>query len=651
MIPAKDGQFLNRASCPGMGRHAWVRLVQRVSVLAVFSLTAFARSSAMAGSPGDAVTTPVRVMANGAISVSDDPSPAPTDAAPKTGANRPLSLTDEMDASAPPPEYPASEMESVLDDSSPALALGMQMQDKGEDQVVSEDEAAKRADDPMIESVQSRDEKSEQLVVARNSSAVITLKKKVDGVEIADPTIADVVLTSPTRVIVSGRAFGTTQLVLRIGDQQRTIAVSVELDLRHLQHLIASIAPSADVQFRSINGMVVLMGTVPDGETSDRVAELAAMAQGGEVKNQLTVAGVQQTMLRVVVAEVNKTALRELGVNWAIGGSSWSRDFFFANNLNQINPTTFTSSGLNNVLSPSRAYRSLLTRPPVSGFGQTTALNELGQLTYGVGAVGNTAATNVTFGFPRGEFQLFMNALRENQLARILAEPNLVAISGQTATFLAGGEVPIPVAQGGAVAGSITIEYKEFGVRLGFTPTVLTGQIIRLHVMSEVSDAVPGQVLNNGLPLFTFTTRRVESTIECGNGQTFALAGLLREQVRSVADKIPGLGDLPVLGALFSSVRYQKDDTELVVLVTPQLVEPLEPHQVGPPPGALMRDPNDYELFALGKLEGEPQRPAEFDGVPRDDFPVNTHPGATGDWSTSQVALRGPWGMADADEN
>src|SRR5262249_55195126 len=147
----------------------------------------------------------------------------------------------------------------------------------------------------------SRNEKSEQLIVARNSSAVINLKQKVDGVEIADPNIADVVLTSPTRIIVTGKSFGTTQLGLRVGDQQRTIAVSVELDLRHLQAMIKAIAPTADVHIRSINGIVILMGSVPDADTAERIADLASLAQGGPVKNQLDIAGVQQTMLRVVV--------------------------------------------------------------------------------------------------------------------------------------------------------------------------------------------------------------------------------------------------------------------------------------------------------------------------------------------------------------
>jgi pilus assembly protein CpaC len=330
-------------------------------------------------------------------------------------------------------------------------------------------------------------------------------------------------------------------------------------------------------------------------------------------------------MLRVVVAEVNKQAIRRLGVNWAIGGNDFSRDFFLANNLGQLNPTTFGTTGLANV----RA-------------GQNTTFLLPNQ---------NGPGTNITFGFPQAEFQMFINALRENDLARTLAEPNLVAISGQTASFLAGGEVPIPVAQGGANAGAITIEYREFGVRLGFTPTVLGGQLIRLHVMTEVSDAIPTNQVAGGFPLFTFTTRRVESTIECGNGQTFAIAGLLNDTVRGMAAKIPGLGDLPILGTLFSSTDYEREITELVILVTPQLVEPLDPHQVPPPPGSLITEPTDDELFLEQKLVGEPkERPDHHGGVPRETFPAKPRPGTGGNWTTTETSLRGPWGMAEFGE-
>lgn len=500
------------------------------------------------------------------------------------------------------------------------LALG--------DQPVGSSTAAPAAapeSDELIKSVDVHTKNAKLITVSKNTSAVIDLHSPADRAEVADPNIADIVVATPTRVIVTGKNYGLTQLMLTVGDRQQVFNVSVELDLAVLESAIRTISPTANVHARSVNGQIVLVGTVPDATTSERVGQLASLFQGGQVINQLSVAGVQQTMLRVVVAEVNKDAVRQLGFNWAIGASDFSRDFFFANNVAQLNPTTFGSSGLPDV--------------------------RTGQLLYGVTPVANGVNTNITFGFPRAEFQVFMNALRQNSLARVLAEPNLVAISGQTATFLAGGEVPIPVTQGGATAGSITIEYKEFGVRLGFTPTVFGGQIIRLHIMSEVSEAIPGGAIAGGLPVFSFTTRRVESTIECGNGQTFAIAGLLNERVQSVAEKIPGLGDLPVLGALFSSVDYRKNNTELVVLVTPQLVEPLDPQQVPPPPGALMGHPNDFELFGLGQLEGTPRQMPELNGVPREVAPVNTPPSRKEKEESMQVSLQGPWGFAEVGEN
>lgn len=478
--------------------------------------------------------------------------------------------------------------------------------------------------DELIDSIITDKVDAQHIRVSKNSTAVINLKQKPDGIQIADPSIADCYLPSPTRIVVSGKNYGSTQLLMRVGDQQKTIHVDVELDLTALNNFVKSIAPTARVEARSINGTIMLTGVVPDADTAQQITSMAGLVQGGEVRSSLTVAGVQQTMLRVVVAEVNKEASRQLGVNWAIGAADWSRDFFFANNVSNINPTVFGSSGLPNVLN--------------------------GQQLYSVAPVGNGPNTNITFGFPKAEFQVFLNALRENGLARTLAEPNLVAISGQTATFLAGGEVPIPVAQAGASAGAITVEYREFGVRLGFTPSIMAGQIIRLHVMSEVSEAVPTTTVVGGFPLFTFTTRRVESTIECGNGQTFAIAGLLNDRIRANAAKIPGLGDLPVLGAMFSSTGYERSMTELVVLVTPQLVEPLDPQQVAPAPGSLMTEPNDFELFGLQKLEGEPLARPESDSVPRENYPARTRPGGTSRWPTTQFALRGPWGLADFEE-
>lgn len=648
MTSATDGNLLRDFSFPGMGgvcRYLHARISAGLMLCLAMVLVASDFAGAHSG-PVPAIVAPAcRVVANQAMRISDD-SAAEMDHAPiqmveirseqPASANRSVRLDagSTMTPSAAVAASPVRTVEPAVDPvaeieirplSPVRLASSRQPQGGG-----NGNGPVQTNNNDLIASIDVQSHRAQLVNVARNSSAVVELKQRCDRAEIADPNIADIFVVSPTRVIISGRNFGTTQMILWFGDQQRVFNVAVEHDLAILNDSIRRISPTARVQPRSVNGVIVLTGTVPDAQSAERIGEVAMLYQGGEIRNQLTVAGVQQTMLRCVVAEVNKDAVRQLGFNWAIGASDWSRDFFFANNVAQLNPTVYSSNGLGNILAP----------------------NPLGQLTYSVAAVGNGGNTNVTFGFPRAEFQMFMQALRQNSLARVLAEPNLVAISGQTATFLAGGEVPIPVTQGGAVAGAITIEYKEFGIRLAFTPTVLGGQVIRLHVMSEVSDAVPGGALAGGLPLFSFVTRRVESTVECGNGQTFAIAGLLSERVQSVVEKIPGLGDLPVLGALFSSVDYQRNNTELVILVTPQLVEPLDPQQVPPVPGSEMTHPDDYELFALGQLEGKPRPAPESVGVPRESAPVNTPPGVTTTrWPTSQMTLRGPWGFADFDEN
>jgi len=452
-----------------------------------------------------------------------------------------------------------------------------------------------------------------------NGMTKVNLKFDATRVEAADPKIADVRVTSPRNIVLVGRGVGATQVMVQQGEQVQAFHVIVEPNNEALAAIIRSVVPTADVKIRSVNGRIILTGRVPDTESASRIADLAAVVQGGPVLNQLMVGGLQQTMLRVVVAEVSKSAMRELGVNWGYGGSPLSRDVFFANNLNQLNPTNFTSSGLANV--------------------------RMGDLTYGLLPNVNGGNTNFTLGFPRIELQMFLDALRENSLARVMAEPNLVALTGQTATFLAGGEVPIPVTQGGAVAGAITIEYKEFGVRLAFTPTVLGHQKMRLHIMSEVSDAVPTNQIIGNLPVFTFTTRRVESTIECGNGQSFAIAGLLNDRVNAIASKIPGIGDIPVLGSLFSSVNYQRQQTELVVLVTPELVEPLDPSQVPTPPGGDMTEPNDFELFGLGKLEGAPAKQPEGETI-------EAHTGSregSNEYRMTRAKMVGPRGFASAE--
>ncbi len=471
--------------------------------------------------------------------------------------------------------------------------------------------------------------RTEFFSMAMKTTKEMTFDSPIDRVSVEDPKPVGVHVLSPTRIMITGNEIGATTLTVESGGETQSFFVRVEPNLELVRSLVASIAPTAEIELRSLNGTVFLTGRVPDTDTAELIKGVASAAAGDSIVSTLKVAGVQQVMLRVVVAEVNKEATRQLGVNWAIGASDWSRDFFFANNLGQLNPTTFGSTGVADV---------------------TT-----GQNLFGVAPVANGGTANVTFGFPRAEFQIFLNALRENGLARTLAEPNLVAISGQTATFLVGGEVPLSVVSSSGGTSTVSIFYKEFGIRLAFTPTTLGEQLVRLHVMSEVSEPVPSSVSSGGLPVFSFETRRVETTIECGNGQTFAIAGLLSEDVSAIASKIPGLGDIPVLGALFSSTSYQREETELVVLVTPQLVEPLDPDQVPDPPGANMTDPTDFELFALQKLEGASRVPAsdEIEAVPsteaNDPMGANAEtadPTTLARTAASAFELRGPWGFA-----
>jgi pilus assembly protein CpaC len=256
----------------------------------------------------------------------------------------------------------------------------------------------------------------------------------------------------------------------------------------------------------------------------------------------------------------------------------------------------------------------------------------------------------LSLGFPRIQMQLFISALRQNSLLRILAEPNLVAISGQTANFLVGGEYAYPIPQEGGVP---AVDFKEFGVRLAFTPTVLAGQRIRLRIMPEVSqpDDTIGTVIQ-GTAVPGKSTRQLETVVEVGNGQTLALAGLLNDQIRSVAQKIPGLGDVPVFGALFSSVRYQRNQTELLVLCTPELVAPMNPDQVPPVPGEEITTPNDWQLFGLGQVEGEKRPvPSAPERALKTAAPVRTYKqGAEGSGGVAQLSLHGPWGPAEGNE-
>jgi len=463
----------------------------------------------------------------------------------------------------------------------------------------------------------------DRIVLTVGSSSVVELSEPMTRAQVADPELVDVAVLSPRQLLVTSKIAGHTQLIIwDLNNEQMTMSVVVETDLTDLIAMIARVAPGSAVEARAFKDTVLLTGTVPDTDTATRIVALAE-AFSPKVENQLKVAGVQQVLLRCTIAEVNKRAVRQLGVNGWIAGDNL-RDVFAVNQLDQINPVNIGAAPLANIIRP-------------------------GGLPFATDNNGLVLQPTPTFslGFPRVQMQLFFQALRENTLLRVLAEPNLVALSGQEASFLVGGEFPVPIPQG--IGDTITIEFKEYGIRLSFTPTVIGRQMVRLNIAPEVSEPdFTTSVQFAGFVIPGLTQRRAQTTVELASGTTIAMAGLLSESVRGTARKLPGLGDVPILGSLFSSVNYQKNVTELVILVTPELVGSMQPDQVAPVPGQFMTDPNDYELFGLGLVEGEPMPEArddnaalETDIVPR--YRKFHSP-------PTQMSLHGPWGQAEASE-
>lgn len=452
-----------------------------------------------------------------------------------------------------------------------------------------------------------------------NKSILLDFNQPVKEVRVAKPEIASVTASSPRQLVVTGTSFGVTQLIVWVDDKnQQIFDVACDIELDRLQASIASAVPRARVKANAVLDSVVLTGEVPDAESATRIEQIASV-YSSKVMNQMHVVGTQQVLLRCTIAEVNRSAVRQLGFNGWIGGDN-IRDVFGVSNLNGINPSNIGAAGG----VPINARVPFLT---------------------GTDGIPITGQTTLSFGFPRVQMQVFVQALRENGLLRVLAEPNVVAINGQEAAFLAGGEIPIPI----VTEQRIKIEYKEFGVRLTFKPAILGEDVIRLQVTPEVSEPdFTSSVTVSGVSVPGFTSRRVSTVVELGSGQTFAIGGLLSERSRGVARKVPGLGDIPVLGALFSSVEYQTDNSELVVLVTPELVQPVSPDQVTYVPGTKMVEPNDFDLFLMGSLEGkaDPNKPALTPRI-HNEWPARPADLYGGELN---LKLRGPLGPAGFEE-
>jgi pilus assembly protein CpaC len=414
-----------------------------------------------------------------------------------------------------------------------------------------------------------------KLSLSVGKSIIIRNPTPVKRVSVAAPEIADFVLLSPTQVYLIGKAPGITTVTLWENNKIAVVYdVEVTPDVARVREKLHEILPEErDLRVIATHDSITLSGTISStANLSHALALVRAYAPDNKVINVVQVAGVHQVMLEVRVAEMSRSLMNRLGINFSI-----------------LRKDDFVVSLLDNLIQLTDLDAGTLAMPGAP-FGVTVspAVNAILRITDG-----DTTWTG------------FIDALKEDGLVKILAEPTLIALSGQTADFLAGGEFPIPVPQG---LGTVAIEYKTFGVGLNFTPTVLSDDKISMKVAPEVSERdFSTAVLLEGFVVPGITTRRTSTTIELADGQSFAIAGLLRETIREIVSKFPVLGSIPVLGALFRSSSFEKNETELIIIVTCHLVKPLDLEKQSLPTDAFI-EPSDAQLFLLGILEGRKKR-------------------------------------------
>jgi len=439
------------------------------------------------------------------------------------------------------------------------------------------------ADDREIETAMRSVTSSKAFAVPLYKSRILDVEKPVRKLSVGNPDIADILVLRANQIYVVGKSLGSTNVVL--WDSSNRIIATVDIEITHdidtLKAKLHELMPNEEISVNSAQGSIVMSGEVSSPAKMDAALALATSfapedeegdVKEGKVVNLMHVGGIQQVLLEVKVAEINRTVMREFGIDWnafGIGDNNW------------------IIGGANGGAGP-------------IGFGgpfvpEAQSITDSGFFT--------------RFLSESFLFSATINAAKNNGLAKILAEPNLTTLSGQEATFLSGGEFPIPVPQGGF--GGTTIEFKDFGVGMGFVPVVLDADRINMKIDISVTDLARDNLVSVGAGVETesqfiipsLSVRRATSTVEMGDGQTVALAGLLNEKVREDVQKFPGLGDVPVLGYLFKSQQWLNEESELVIFVTPHLAQPVANDLVRLPTDAFIA-PNDVEYYILGKMEG-----------------------------------------------
>ncbi|MCK0095344.1 type II and III secretion system protein family protein [Yoonia sp. F2084L] len=409
---------------------------------------------------------------------------------------------------------------------------------------------------------------SSALNVPMNRAVVVESDVPFTELSIANPGIADISSLSDRTIYVLGKEPGRTTLTLLGADGRliTNVEVHVSPDMAEFKERLTQILPGENIEVRTANDGIVLSGTVSSIARLDRALDLAQRYAPDRVSNLMTVGGTQQVMLKVRFAEMQRSVSKALSSSLALSGLGLDGDLRTTAGTN----TTVGQGGINGALG-----------------GIVPGVNE------------NNGAALFGFGVGGLEVGILLEALESRGVVRSLAEPNLTALSGQEATFLAGGEYPVPISN---EDGGITVEYKPFGVELNFIPRVIDGDIINLELVAAVSAIDPSNSFQaNGFSIDAFSRRETSTTVEMRDGESFAIAGLLSDDFTDLSGQVPWVGDIPVLGALFRSAEYARRQTELVIIVTPHLVSPTRGEALALPTDRV-RPPTEQDLFLFGRV-------------------------------------------------
>jgi pilus assembly protein CpaC len=447
--------------------------------------------------------------------------------------------------------------------------------------------ALSSAQEPPAVAVEQREIQKMELTVGK--SRVLDLPVAIKRASLANPDVADTVVLSPTQIYITGKASGVTSLTLwnESGKMMGVYDVVITPDLTRLKENLHKAMPDEkNILVMASHDSVTLSGTASNSANLTRALGIAEAYAPKKVINSMQVGGVQQVMLELRVAEMNRELVRRLAIN----ATAMTPQGFGMTALNQLT----TMLGGNSFAGMTGGLLPGGISPPGGLLAPLSNTLNLSQQA--------TSAVNGAFQFQTGNITWsgFVDALHQENIIKVLAKPTLVALNGQEAAFLAGGEFPIPVPQ---AFGLITIQFKKFGVGLVFTPNIVDKKHISLSVAPEVSELdFQNALRTQGFIVPAITTRRATTTIELADGQSFAIGGLLRDNVKESINKYPGLGDIPILGALFRSTSYQKLETELVIIVTAHLVKPLD--MTGQTlPTDYFEEPNDFEFYLMGYAE------------------------------------------------